>query len=510
MAGNTIFTKTLPPMNILNAQQLKEADARTIAVQQISSWQLMERAASALFESLKADLDIYSSHFTILCGPGNNGGDGLALARMLFSAGSNVQVCLLKASSYSPDNLENQKRLGGLPLMMFDRHSRLDFPKNTVIVDALYGYGLNRPLDPEWAFLTGQINNSGRKVISVDMPSGLLADAHTPSQSPAVNAHMVYTFHCPKKALLLPENAARAENFRVIDIGLDDSSGATEQYIIPGTVKALIRKPSRFSHKGTFGHALIAGGSYGKTGAVILAAGAALKTGCGLVTAYVPRCGYIPLQASLPEAMVLTDPQEEYLSGFPDGLQRFSAIGLGIGMGTSAQTEAALLKLLEAGALPPLVLDADALNILSRNPDLLSRLPAGTILTPHPKELERITGPWSDDFGKLEKVKELAHRLNIVVVIKGANSALVFPDGQIRYNSTGNYGMAKGGSGDVLTGMLTSLLAQGYSPGEAVIAGVFLHGLAGDLAAAQIGPRGMTATDIIRAIPGAWRQVEGC
>lgn len=503
---NPIFTKTLAPMNILSAQQLKEADARTLAIQQISSWQLMERAAGALFESLKADMDIYRTHFTILCGPGNNGGDGLALARLLFSAGSQVQVCLLRASSYSPDNLENQKRLGDLPVTIFDRDSHLRFLENTVIIDALYGYGLNRPLDPGWASLADQVNTSGRRVMAVDMPSGLLADAPTGPQAPVIKAQMVYTFHGPKKALLLPENAARAENFRVIDIGLDDPSSALEQYITAATVKALLRTPSRFSHKGTFGHALIAGGSYGKTGAVILAAGAALKTGCGLVTAYVPRCGYMPLQTSLPEAMVLTDPREEYLSVFPEGLTRFSALGVGIGMGTAAETEAALGKLLETA--PPLVLDADALNILSCNPKLLSRLPAGTILTPHPKELERITGPWSDDFEKLEKVRELAHRLNVLVVIKGANSALVFPDGQIRYNSTGNYGMAKGGSGDVLTGMLTSLLAQGYPPHEAAITGVFLHGLAGDCAAAEIGPRGMTAMDLIRAIPQAWRQLE--
>lgn len=495
-------------MNILSAQQLKEADARTLAVQQITSWQLMERAAAALFERLKADQDIYTSHFTILCGPGNNGGDGLALARMLFSAGGNVHVCLLKAPSYSEDNLENQKRLGELPLTVFDRHSRLNFTEDTVIMDALYGYGLNRPLDQDWAPLVDQINHSGRKIISVDMPSGLLADRHTDSQAPVIKAQMVYTFHCPKKALLLPENAARAENFRVIDIGLDDSSSSVEQYITADTVKALIRIPSRFSHKGTFGHALIAGGSYGKMGAVILAAGAALKTGCGLVSTYIPRCGYIPLQASLPEAMVLTDPEEEQLSTFPDGLQRFSALGMGVGMGTSATTEAALVSLLETAQLPPLVLDADALNILSRNPVLLSRLPAGTILTPHPKELERITGPWAHDFEKLEKVRHLAHRLNSIVVVKGANSALVFPDGQIRYNSTGNYGMAKGGSGDVLTGMITSLLAQGYSPREAAMAGVFLHGHAGDLAAAQIGPRGMTATDLISAIAAAWKQME--
>jgi len=494
-------------MNILTAQQLKEADARTLEVRQISSWQLMEKAAAALFECLKADLDMYTTHFTILCGPGNNGGDGLALARMLFSAGGHAEVRLLKSVSYSPDNLENQKRLGEVPVTFFDLSSRLDLAEDTVIIDALYGYGLNRPLAPGWASIAEQVNASGRRVLAVDMPSGLLADAHTGSNAPVIKAHRVYTFHCPKKALLLPENASGAEDFKVIDIGLEDHFRAAERYIVTDTVRALIKTPSRFAHKGTFGHALIAGGSYGKTGAVILAARAALKTGCGLVTAYAPRCGYIPLQTAVPEAMVITAAEEEYLDTFPREFQHFSSVGIGIGMGTGEKTEAAFLQFLASEGLPPLVLDADALNILARNPDSFSRIPRNSILTPHPKELERLTGPWKDDFEKLEKAKQLSGRAGAIVVIKGANSALVFPDGSISYNSTGNYGMAKGGSGDVLTGVITSLLAQGYPPEEAVVTGVFLHGLAGDIAAGQTGRRGMTASDIVNALPAAWQEI---
>lgn len=493
-------------MNILSSQQLKEADARTLVVQQISSWQLMERAASALFESLKTDVDMYSSCFMILCGPGNNGGDGLALARMIYSSGGQVHVFLLDSSSYSADNRQNREMLGELPLSIIDLHSRLSFPENCIIVDALFGYGLNRLLDHEWAFLIDQVNTSGRRVFAVDMPSGLLADAHTDIRAPVIKAEMVYTFHSPKKALLLPENSSRAENFKVIPIGLEEDL-SKEYYITADSLKGMIRKPSRFSHKGTFGHALIAGGSYGKAGAVILASGAALKTGCGLVTAFVPRCGYIPLQTALPEVMVDTSPEEEYLSTFPHGPMRFSAIGIGTGMGTSAPTEIAFLQFLDAGNLPPLVLDADALNLLSRNPGYLAKLPENAILTPHPKELERISGPWNNDFEKLAMAQRLSSDLGIIIVIKGANSAIVFPDGTVAYNSTGNYGMAKGGSGDILTGIITSLLAQGYPPRQAVITGVFLHGMAGDLAKDLIGPRGMTATDIIQAIPAAWREI---
>lgn len=494
-------------MHILTSRQLKEADARTLDVQQISSWQLMERAATALFESLKADVDMYTTRFVILCGPGNNGGDGLALARMIYASGGDVKVFLLKSSSYSADNLENQGRLGELPFTVFDPGSRLNFPNECLIIDALFGYGLNRLLDTDWAGLVEQINTSGSYVFSVDMPSGLLADAPTPLHAPVIKAQRVYTFHSPKKALLLPENAVRAEDFRVIPIGLEAGPAGKEYYITPDEVKGRIKRPSRFSHKGTFGHALIAGGSYGKAGAVILASHAALKTGCGLVSAYAPRCAYIPLQTALPEAMVMTDPEEEYLSVFPAELHRFSSMGVGTGMGTSRETERAFLRLLETGNLPPLVLDADALNILSRNPAYLSKLPLKSILTPHPKELERLMGPWANDFEKLEAGQRLAGELGVILVIKGANTAILLPDGTLAFNSTGNYGMAKGGSGDVLTGVITSLLAQGYSPEDAAITGVYLHGLAGDLARDHTGPRGMIASDIIQALPAAWQQV---
>ncbi len=491
-------------MHILTSLQLKEADALTLAVQQISSWQLMERAAGALFESLKADVDIYTSCFVILCGAGNNGGDGLALARMIHSAGGEVSVFLLEAPAYSADNRANREKLGDLPVTLFTLHSRLHFPKECILIDALFGYGLNRPLSPEWNAIIAQVNASGQRVLAVDMPSGLLADAHTPPDAPVVKAAKVYTFHSPKKALLLPENAGRAEEFTVIPIGLEDPRAGNEYYIIPDLCKPWITLPSRFSHKGTFGHALITGGSYGKIGAVILATRAALKTGCGLATAFVPRCGYIPLQTALPEAMVMTPPGEEFLDVFPEEPHRFSAIGIGVGMGTSAKTEAAFLRFLKSGNLPPLVLDADALNILSHNPDYLPDLPENTILTPHPKELERLLGAWNNDFEKLETVRRFCMERRVILIIKGANSAILFPDGRIAFNSTGNYGMAKGGSGDVLTGMITSLLAQGYTPEQSATMGVFLHGKAGDLARESRGARGMMPTDTMDAIPDAW------
>ncbi len=494
-------------MDILSARQLKEADTRTLVVQNISSWQLMERASGALFESLKADFDIYNTRFSILCGPGNNGGDGLALARMIFSAGGNVDVFLLRSLSYSPDNLENQKRLGELPVTAFDCNSRLNFSEDTVIIDALYGHGLNRPLDPPWSLLTDQVNSSGRRVLAVDMPSGLLADEATPLAAPVVKADRVYTFHSPKKALLLPGNAGVTGDFRVLDIGLEEAPDSHEIYVTADIIKKKIIVPARFSHKGTLGHALLTGGSYGKAGAILLAARAALKTGCGLVTAYVPQCAYLPLQSAFPEAMVITDSANDALTTPPAGLSRFASIGAGPGMGTAPETEKAFLQLLGDKDLPPMVVDADALNILSHNPEWLKKLPPDTILTPHPGELERLTGPWKDDFEKLEKVRQLSRKHTLILVIKGAHTAIILPDGRTFFNSTGNYGMATGGSGDVLTGIITSLLAQRYSPEDAAVTGVYLHGLAGDLATRKIHPKSLIASDIIEHLSSAWNHL---
>lgn len=494
-------------MKIHSAKDLKHLDEITIKIQTISSWQLMERAASVLFSAIQEDFDIADTHFTILCGHGNNGGDGLALARMLYQAGSEVSTHLINSQNYSEDNLENQKRLHYIQINPLDSKKLPVFKKDTVIIDALLGYGLSHPLDLGWLNLIEHINDSSLKIISVDMPSGLLADQSTPKTSPIIKADIVYTFQYPKLALLQPENAEFVKSFKILNIGLEDAAHSQNYYLTPGFIKSILKTSGRFSHKGTFGHALIIGGSYGKIGAPLLSAKAALKTGCGLVTAYIPKCGYVPFQTTFPESMVITDSSEENISDLTLDISPYDAIGIGIGLGQSEETKKAFQKFLNQVALPPFVIDADGLNLISQNTDLLAALPNNTILTPHPKELQRLIGSWKDDFEKLELAKSFAAALNTILLIKGANTAVILPDGNVYYNSTGNYGMATGGSGDVLTGIITSLLAQSYSAQHATLIGVYLHGLAGDYAAQKIHPRSLIASNITEHITDAWHSL---
>lgn len=499
-------------MKILSASELKFIDEQTILIEGIQSVDLMERASWALYEQLKRDFNTKNHQFSIVCGSGNNGGDGLALARILNQNGGQVKVYLHKNHKYSKDNLINQNRLKELniPIRFFELNQNLDLSNQSIVIDCLFGYGLSRPLDQEWRNIITQINQ--HVVIAVDLPSGLIADSTTDKSYPIVKATKTYTFQTPKAALLLPENSPYSGEIEVLDIGLNQK--AIEQiqtscfYTSLSDIQEKIFTPNRFSHKGTFGHSLIIGGSYGKMGAVVLAGKSTLKTGCGLVTTFIPQCGYQIMQTAFPEAMVLTDTNSEHLINFPKDISSFSAIGIGIGMGTHPKTQIGFIEFLkQCSHKPKLVLDADALNILAQQPNTLSLLPENTIITPHPKELERLIGSWKNDFEKLKKATELAQKLRIIVVIKGAYTAIVLPNRQIHFNPTGNWGMATAGSGDVLTGIITSLLSQGYIPENAAVIGVFLHGLAADCQIQHIHKKSLIASDIIDGISAAWKVV---
>src|SRR5690606_10995103 len=508
-------TKRNSAMKVLSAEQMKVVDKQTIQEEGFLSIDLMERASTAVVRQLNKDFDTSQTSFVILCGIGNNGGDGLAIARLLTEQGTDVTIFLQQHQQYSSDNIINQQRCAehGIMIRSFHIDERLFISPNAIVIDALFGYGLSRPLSADWAFFIDSINTLPNTVVAIDMPSGLQADQYTDTQSPIIKADYTYTFQSPKLALLQPANGEYIGIVTVLDINLSPIAIAQQHssyhYITIDYVKQSIRKPSHFSHKGTFGHALILGGSFGKMGAMVLSSKAALRAGCGLVSCYIPRCGYTVLQTAFPEAMLMTDDKERTLSIPPENLSTYTALGVCIGMGTSIEAQGFLHSLLASiGQLinkPSLVLDADALNILSFHPDWLTLLPEGSILTPHPKELERLIGPWTDDFNKLQKVRVFASKYKSIVLIKGANSAIVLPHGDIYFNSTGNWGMATAGSGDTLTGILTSLLAQKYTPEQATILGVFLHGLAGDLAIQQIHPHSLIASDIIAYTSSAWR-----
>ncbi|WP_140936688.1 NAD(P)H-hydrate dehydratase [Sphingobacterium lumbrici] len=504
-------------MKVLSATQMRQMDTLTLQTEGIASIDLMERASQALFAQLKKDFDLVNTPIVIFCGPGNNGGDGLALARLLHDAGYHAFIYLLTHHNYSSDNIINQKRLlnKGIPFEKIDLTSVINISASVLIIDAFFGYGTSKPLSSEWGKIIDHINSQSNTIVAIDVPSGLISDAHIGQHNPIIKADYTYTFQSPKLCLLLPENAPYTGEVIVLDIALDQLAlkelDTQYYYTLLEDITGVIPKFNRFAHKGTFGHAFIAGGSFGKIGAIVLSCKAALKTGCGLVSSYIPTCGYTILQSSFPEAMTITDKDTNSLSTVPEYLLSYSSIAIGMGMGTDKKAQQSLFlllrKLSKQKNTTPLIVDADALNILAMHQEWLNLLPLFSILTPHPKELERLIGSWEHDLEKLQKVLTFSNTYKVITIIKGANTAVVFPNGEIHFNSTGNWGMATAGSGDVLSGMLASLLAQRFSPQDAARVGVFLHGLASDLAIRTIHPKSLIASDIIEHISSAWNIV---
>ena len=493
-------------MKILSSAQIRSADAYTIANEPVSSIDLMERAAAACAGWIKEHVAIKSS-IRIFCGPGNNGGDGLAIGRMLLQSGYKCQVFIPRiAEKYAADFLENERRLHrDFPESMYDLQSENDFPltgSGDVVIDALFGTGLSKPVENLYAALINHLNESGAEIIAIDIPSGLFADKDVEGNS-IVNAHHTLTFQAPKLAFMFPGNEKYVGTFHMLDINLDrefiEGIPAENYFLTKEIIQPFLKSKSKFSHKGTYGHALIIAGSKGKMGAAVLAVKAALRTGAGLVSAMIPSSGIDIMQISCPEAMVATGKTD---------LKNYSGIGIGPGIGIDEKAAATFEKIIKQ-LNSPVVLDADALNIISKEKKLLKRIPAHSILTPHPKEFERLAGKSKQDFERHALQISFSKKHKVYVVLKGAHSCITTPEGKSYFNSTGNPGMAKGGSGDVLTGMIASLLAQGYVSEEAALIGVYLHGLAGDMAAGKIGMDGMVAGDIVRAISDAWKMLRG-
>lgn len=494
-------------MKILSARQIRELDAYTIKNEPISSVDLMERAACAAAERIFTRFP--TSDFKIFCGPGNNGGDGLVVARILLQKKKRVSVFVVRSSAYSGDFKVNENRLESLTSITYIESSD-DFPQltsNDRVVDALFGSGLNRAPQGIFARLIAHLNASEAAIISIDMPSGLFCDQHTPQQE-VIQASLTLTFQLPKLAFLLPENSEWVGEFERIDIGLkkEGIEKAETPYFFTEHIKGQLKKRPRFSHKGTFGKALILAGKYGSVGAAVLAVRACYRSGAGLVYAYIPECGYAIMQISAPEALTFTDPDPKRLTDIPD-LSGFSSIAIGPGINEDDAGRQVVRKLLETAEVP-LVIDAGALNCIAKDSSLRKSIPSFSILTPHPGEFERLAGKSENDFERLDKLKALSSEWQSIVVLKGAFTAIAFPGGQVYFNSTGNPGMATGGSGDVLTGTLAGLLAQGYDPKTAAILGVYMHGWAADVAAKRTGMAALIASDIIERLKDFYVEFE--
>lgn len=496
-------------MKILSVEKIREADAYTIENEPISSIDLMERAASTIYEWFMKRCKSKEVSVKIFCGVGNNGGDGLALARMLFFTDIIPQVFMVRLSDKMSRDCEfNFNRLKEeTEVPIYDIFSDEDFPQisdNEIIIDAVFGSGLNRKVEGFAAELIRHLNNNKAVRIAIDIPSGLSADTiYTSYQHDAIfKADYTLSFQFPKLSFMFPENDVFVGRWEVLDIGLHkdyiEAAETMNFYTTEDVAMPILRKRSKFSHKGTYGYAFLVAGSEGKTGAALLAAEACLRTGVGLLTAHLPKSAVLPMQIYLPEAMIDIDKSDAHCSEINDILS-YTAIGAGPGLGKDAETVIALKKIIQEATVP-LVLDADALNIIADNPTWLSFLPDKTILTPHPKEFERLFGKTYNSYERLEIQRKMSAVHNIIIVLKGAHTAITFPNGSCFFNSTGNPGMATAGSGDVLTGMILSLLAQRYMPEEAALLGVYLHGKAGDKAAEEKGEMSMIARDIIRNI----------
>ena len=501
-------------MKIFSTSQIRDIDSLTIAEEKIQSADLMERASLQLFNWISGKFD-RSVRFIILAGPGNNGGDGLALARMLSSNRYDAEVFFVRVSGKtSPDWKHNYERLRKetrVPFTTLDSIEKFPVTGNgDVIIDAIFGSGLTRPADGIGADVIKKVNHSGCMVVSVDIPSGLFGeDNNANTHETIIKAGYTLSFQFPKLCFLFPDTALYAGEWHILPIGLSSNAVMNTptpyEYIEESKIISLFKKRSKFDHKGNFGHGLIAAGSYGKMGAAILSAKAALRTGIGLMTCYIPACGYSIMQSAVNEAMVITDTSDGHITDIIDTYS-YDAVGIGPGIGTEPSTCKALHKLL-LSYFKPTVIDADALNILSLNKEWLPLLSNKTVLTPHPREFERLAGESTDGYSRLMKQIEFSLKFNCIVILKGAHTSVSTPEGRVFFNSTGNPGMATAGSGDVLTGIILSLLAQGYPAEESSVLGVYLHGLAGDLAAEINGVEAVIASDIIENIGRAFKSV---
>ncbi|SHK22929.1 NAD(P)H-hydrate dehydratase [Chryseobacterium polytrichastri] len=496
-------------MKIFTAQQIRECDQYTIEHEPISSIQLMERAAEAFVYWISENCNNHRN-FAIFCGPGNNGGDGFAIARMLCLKGFDVDVFVDSKAKFSDDANVNFKELKGISEVVIKSFKDVDqyrFDSRTIIIDALFGTGLSRELKGDYKELIDHLNTKSNIKISVDIPSGLFTDSISEEKVNVFKADYTLSFQFWKKSFLHPETGIYTGKVIVLDIDLSEeyiSDTETSDFVIDDKIVERIFKPrNEFSHKGTYGKVTIAGGSYGKIGAAVLATKSALKMGTGLTFSLAPKCGYEILQTSCPEAMFI-EGGENHVNQFD--IDETSVVGIGPGLGQNPETEKSLLQFLKKYS-KPLILDADALNIISKDKKGLELIPKRSIITPHPKEFERLFGVTKDSFDRAEWARKKAHELQIYIILKDHHTQIITPDGNVFYNITGNAGLAKGGSGDVLTGILSSLLAQGYSEEDAAVFGVWFHGKAAEFAAEKHSKEAMLPTDVINEFGNVFEEL---
>lgn len=503
-------------MKLFTTSQISEIDNYTIEHEPILSVNLMERAVRKLLEWFKSKYD-HSRRVIIFAGPGKNGGDGLALARLLVLDGYSVSVFLVRHSgSIAAETTINLERLVVNPratveIVSDENPSFPPIDSDDVVVDAIFGTGLSRPCSGGVLELIRHINGSHAEVVSIDVPSGFHGEKNCGvDKEGVVKAHWTVTFQFPRISFMLADLAECLGKWTVLDIGLHNkaiaNTGSPYSIVELTDAAALLKQRSAFCHKGCFGHVLLCAGSYGMMGAAVLSARGCSRSGVGLLTTHIPACGYQIMQSSVPEAIVSADTSEKTLTSVAD-LTKYSVVGVGPGIGMSHDAQEFVKQLLQSAGSTPMVIDADALNILSLNPQWWQYVPKGSVITPHPGEFDRLTKPHGDAWSRMESAIEFAKSHDVVVVLKGHHTLIASPDGTAVFNSTGNAGLATGGTGDVLTGMVAGFLAQGYNATNAAILAVYIHGLAADLALLSQSEESLTASDIIDNIGVAFKEI---
>lgn len=503
-------------MKIFTGKQIHEWDIYTMEHEPIRSIDLMERAAVALTDAITKRWD-KTTPMVVFAGPGNNGGDALAVARLLTEKGYGVEAILFNTTNRLSDECSrNMRRLQETRHLKKFTEVTLNFEpptlgEGTVVIDGLFGSGLNKPLAGGFAAVVKYINSSRATVVSIDIPSGLMTEDNTENiRQNIIRAQLTLTIGQKKLAMYLADNEPYLGEIEVLDINLSDEfvrRTLTQYYLLEeNDVRGIIRRRSPFVHKGNMGHALIFAGCYGMAGAACLAAKACLRSGAGKVTVHTPACNNDILQISVPEAIMQHDREDTFIAEDVNS-DDYDVVAMGPGLGRKEETAIAIMTQLRRSQCP-VVVDADALNLLADHRTWLGQLPRELILTPHPAEFDRLAGsPSNGSYDRLARASEMAQRLGAFIILKGHYTALCTPDGETIINPTGNAGMATAGSGDVLTGIITALVARGYSRKAACVMGMYIHGLAGDIAASELTEECLVASDIIKYLPKAFKRI---
>lgn len=501
-------------MKIFSVKQIKDWDAYTIKHEPIKSVDLMERAATECFDWIIRNFDDYY-HFKIFCGKGNNGGDGLAIARLLKSIKYRVSAYVIgndkSGTEDFEENLKKLKKTSTDITLLRDEQFFPEISEQDVIIDALFGTGLNKPATGLYQKLINFINTKRSQVVSIDVPSGLYIDKSSKAENveqAIIKANYTLTFGNEKLAFLVAENEVYIGEVFLMDIGLSEEYEKTTEspfeFIDESIISGIYRRRKDFSNKGNYGYASLLCGSYGMMGAAVLSAYGCLRSGVGKLTCIICEAGYNIMQTAVPEAMCKIA-GEKHIHGYRE-YEDFDVVGIGPGIG-KYDSHKKLIEDLFTNFKKPVVIDADALNVLSENQDLYFSIPQNSIITPHPKEFERLFGKSVSDFERINRALLKAKELKIYIVLKGHHTFIATPEGNGLFNSSGNVGMATAGAGDVLTGIISGLLAQNYSPLNSCILGIYLHGLAGDIAAKKLSQEAMIAGDIVENLGNAFKVI---